>query len=48
METADKEIQTLEQSYALRKQAASLRNTGMVVMQIVATTDSVGRVIETQ
>ena len=48
METTDKEIQALEQLYALRKQAARLRNKPMVVMQTVAATDSVGRVIGTQ
>lgn len=38
METTDKEIQTLEQLYALRKQAVRLHNKGTPVMQIVTAT----------
>ena len=38
MDTNDKEVQTLEQLYALRKQAARLHKKGMRVMQIVAAT----------
>jgi transposase len=38
METNDKEVQTLEQLYALRKQAVRLHKKGMPVMQIVAVT----------
>ena len=38
METTDKEVQTLEQLYALRKQAVRLHRKGMPVMQIVTAT----------
>lgn len=38
MEKADKEVQTLEQLYALRKQAVRLHKKGMPVMQIVVAT----------
>ena len=38
METTDKEVQTLEQLYALRKQAVRLHRKGMPVMRIVTAT----------
>ena len=38
METTEKEVQTLEQLYALRKQAVRLHKSGMRVMQIVTAT----------
>ena len=38
METTDKEVQTVEQLYALRKQAVRLHNKGTPVMQIVTAT----------
>lgn len=38
METTDKEVQTVEQLYALRKQAVRLHKKGMPVMQIVTAT----------
>ena len=38
METTEKEVQTLEQLYALRKQAVRLHKRGMRVMQIVTAT----------
>ena len=38
MEATEKEVQTLEQLYALRKQAVRLHKSGMRVMQIVTAT----------